>query len=73
MSSSKVPAIIAVLNERKSYYLEKQREAKANGEVAVEEEEPAPAPAVANGHTEQPEMNGFSGQPAASPEIAAMT
>ena len=68
MSSSKVPAIIAVLNERKSYYLEKQREAKANGEVAVEEEPPAPAQAVANGHTE-PEMNGFSGEPAAFPNL----
>lgn len=68
MSSSKVPAIIAVLNERKGYYLEKQKEAKANGEVAVDEEEPAPAQAAANGHKEQPEMNGFSGAPACGPD-----
>ncbi len=62
LSSSKVPAIIATLNERKAYYLDKQREAKANGEVAAEDEEPAPVEPVANGHKEQPEQNGFSGE-----------
>ena len=61
LSSSKVPAIIATLNERRTYYLDKQREAKANGEVAAEDEESAPAEPLANGHKELPEQNGFSG------------
>ena len=61
LSSSKVPAILATLNERKAYYLEKQRDAKAKGEVDVEEEEPASAAPAANGHKSEPEMNGFSG------------